>query len=49
MQTDVKKELDDLNMLQVKFEVAINQTPEADGIPFPDGASYSFSERGAIQ
>jgi len=47
LETDVKKELDDLNMSQVKFEVAINQTPEADGIPFPDGVSYSFSESGA--
>jgi len=34
LETDVKKELDDLNMSEVKFEVAINQTPEADGIPF---------------
>jgi DNA repair protein RecN (Recombination protein N) len=47
LQTDVKKELDDLNMSQVLFAVAIKQVPDTAGIPFPDGACYSFTETGA--
>jgi DNA repair protein RecN (Recombination protein N) len=47
LKTDVKKELDDLNMSQVKFEVSISQIRDEEGIPFPDGNYYSFDERGA--
>jgi DNA repair protein RecN (Recombination protein N) len=47
LKADVKKELDDLNMSQVKFKVSIDQTPDAEGIPFPDGACYSFNNKGA--
>jgi DNA repair protein RecN (Recombination protein N) len=42
----VKKELDDLNMSQVKFEVSISKIRDEEGIPFPDGNCYSFNERG---
>ena len=43
----VEKELQDLNMPQVEFEVSITQTPDPDGIPYPDGQSYAFSSEGA--
>jgi DNA repair protein RecN (Recombination protein N) len=45
--TDVKKELRDLNMPQVEFEVSISQERAQEGIPFPDGESYAFSTEGA--
>lgn len=44
---DVKKELVDLNMLQVEFDTAINQHQEQGGIPFPNGNSYAYQENGA--
>lgn len=47
MVNEVEKELRDLNMAQVKFEVSIQQQPDEGGIPFPDGKSYSFSGKGA--
>jgi DNA repair protein RecN (Recombination protein N) len=47
LQIAVKKELDDLNMSQVLFGVFIKQIPDAEGIPYPDGACYSFSETGS--
>lgn len=47
LEADVQKELGDLNMSQVKFKVAIEQTPDAEGIPFPDGGCYSFNDKGA--
>jgi len=43
----VEQELQELNMLQVEFEVSISQTPDPDGIPYPDGQSYAFSSEGA--
>jgi DNA repair protein RecN (Recombination protein N) len=46
LKTNVKKELDDLNMSQVKFEVSISKIRDEEGIPFPDGNCYSFNERG---
>ena len=45
--TEVKDELCDLNMPQVEFGVSINQQPDREGIPFPDGESYAFSDDGA--
>ena len=47
LQTAVKKELQDLNMSQVLFAVAVKQIPDAAGISFPDGTCYSFTENGA--
>jgi len=44
--TEVKKELQDLNMSQVEFEVAITQLQAEDGIPFPDGETYTFNNEG---
>ena len=43
---EVKKELQDLNMSQVEFEVSITQEQAAEGIPFPDGETYAFSNEG---
>jgi len=43
---EVKKELQDLNMSQVEFEVSIAQEQAAEGIPFPDGESYAFNNEG---
>ena len=46
LMTEVKKELHDLNMSQVEFEVSISQQRAQEGIPFPDGESYAFSNEG---
>ena len=44
---EVKKELRDLRMSQVQFEVSINQKQSQEkGIPFPDGENYAFSKGG---
>ncbi|MFC2003339.1 hypothetical protein ACFLV4_05285 [Chloroflexota bacterium] len=43
----VKKELHDLNMPQIEFEVSIRQEQAREGIPFPDGENYAFSNEGA--
>jgi len=43
----VEQELKDLNMPQVEFEVSITQTPDSDGIPYPDGQTYAFNSDGA--
>ena len=42
----VKHELDDLNMPQVTFEVALTKAPSEDGIPLPDGRKYAFGDSG---
>ncbi len=42
----VKKELDDLSMSQVAFDVSIVREPSPEGIPFPDGERYQFSSSG---
>ena len=43
----VKKELRDLKMPQVQFEVSINQKQsQEEGIAFPDGKNYAFSKEG---
>ena len=44
--TEVKKELQDLKMSQVEFEVSITQEPAPEGIPFPSGESYAYSNEG---
>lgn len=46
LMTEVKKELNDLNMPQVEFEVAISQEKADEGIPLPDGQSYAFGNEG---
>ena len=43
---EVKKELQDLNMSQVEFEVALNQLRDEEGIPLPDGERYAFNSGG---
>ncbi len=43
---EVKKELQDLNMAQVEFDVSITQEEAEDGIPLPDGKTYAFSSEG---
>ena len=45
--SEVKQELHDLNMSQVEFEVSISQERNQEGIPFPDGESYTFNNEGA--
>ncbi|MFC1955303.1 DNA repair protein RecN [Chloroflexota bacterium] len=44
--TEVKKELQELNMPQVEFEVSITQVQNEDGIPFPSGDIYAFNNEG---
>ena len=44
--TEVKKELDDLAMSQVEFDVATNQVQDEEGIPFPNGQTYAFNNEG---
>ncbi|MFC1990991.1 DNA repair protein RecN [Chloroflexota bacterium] len=43
---EVKKELQDLSMPQVEFEVSITQEQVEEGIPLPDGKNYSSSNEG---
>jgi DNA repair protein RecN (Recombination protein N) len=43
----VKKELADLAMSQVDFDVSVVREPSTDGIPFPDGKIYRFDTTGA--
>jgi len=44
---EVNKELQDLNMPQVEFEVSVTQNKSQEGIPFPDGEFYAFNKEGA--
>ena len=44
--SEVKKELHDLNMSQVEFDVSITQSKASEGISFPDGENYAFSSQG---
>jgi len=44
---EVKRELDDLDMAQVEFEVSIKKTTAESGLPFPDGGVYAFNADGA--
>lgn len=43
---EVKKELQDLNMSRVEFEVALNQLRDEEGIPLPNGERYAFNSGG---
>ena len=43
---EVKKELQDLNMSQVEFEVSITREEAEEGIPLPDGKTYVFNNEG---
>ncbi len=43
----VKKELTDLDMSQVDFDVRVARELSTDGIPFPDGKWYRFDTSGA--
>jgi len=43
---EVKKELKDLNMAQVEFDVSITREEAEEGIPLPDGKTYAFSNEG---
>lgn len=43
---DVKKELADLEMSQMLFEVAVRQNSTPDGIKGPDGVSYAYNNEG---
>ncbi len=42
----VKKELAELNMGRVDFDISISQETSPDGIPFPDGKLYRYSATG---
>lgn len=44
--TEVRKELKDLNMSQVEFEVDINQVQSQEGIFSPNGETYAFNNEG---
>jgi DNA repair protein RecN (Recombination protein N) len=46
LMTEVKKELNDLNMSQVEFRVSLSQGKDEGGIPLPDGQSYAFGNEG---
>jgi DNA repair protein RecN (Recombination protein N) len=43
----VKKELAELNMGRVDFNISITREISPDGIPFPEGEKYKFSSTGA--
>ncbi|MGD0353024.1 MAG: DNA repair protein RecN [Dehalococcoidia bacterium] len=43
---EVKKELHDLSMSQVEFEVSLTREEAEDGIPLPDGKTYAFNSEG---
>jgi DNA repair protein RecN (Recombination protein N) len=43
--TEVKKELNELNMSQVEFQVSITREKDEDGLPLPDGY-FAFSNEG---
>jgi DNA repair protein RecN (Recombination protein N) len=42
----VKKELGDLNMARVEFDISVSQELSPEGIPFPDGERYKYSPSG---
>ncbi|MCJ7654932.1 MAG: DNA repair protein RecN, partial [Dehalococcoidia bacterium] len=43
---EVKKELQDLNMSQVEFEVSVTWEEAEEGIPLPGGKTYAFNNEG---
>ncbi len=44
--TEVKQELQELNMSRVEFEVSLTQLQDEAGVPFPDGETYAFGNEG---
>jgi len=46
LETAVKKELNDLNMSQVEFGIAVKQRPDTGGMPLPDGTAWAFDDTG---
>ena len=46
LETEVRTELQDLNMSQVEFEVSVTQEQGQEGIPFPGGETYAFNDDG---
>lgn len=46
LMTEVKKELRDLSMSQVEFEISISQQRAQGGIPSAEGESYAFTQEG---
>lgn len=47
--TEVRRELHDLNMAQVDFQISITQQPSESGIPLTDGECYVFTKDGIDQ
>ncbi|MFC2122867.1 DNA repair protein RecN [Bacteroidota bacterium] len=47
--TEVKRELHDLNMAQVDFQISITQQPSESGIPLTDEEYYTFTKDGIDQ
>lgn len=45
----VETELADLRMARARFAVAVNQTPDAEGVPLPDGRRVAFDSLGVDQ
>ena len=44
--SEVRKELHDLSMSQVEFQVSITREEAEEGIPLPDGKTYAFNNEG---
>jgi len=47
LKVEVQRELQDLDMSAVEFDVRVEQHPDENGIPFPDGDTYAFDSTGA--
>jgi len=47
--TEVRRELHDLNMAQVDFQISITHQPSESGIPLTDGECYVFTKDGIDQ
>jgi len=46
LESDVAKELSDLNMSGVQFKVSVLQDTDQNGLAFPDGKRYKFNQNG---
>ena len=47
LKVEVQRELQDLDMSTVEFDIRIEQHPDENGIPFPDGSTCAFDSTGA--
>jgi DNA repair protein RecN (Recombination protein N) len=47
LEQKVKQELGDLAMEQIEFDIKIEQAASDNGMPFPDGESYTYTADGA--